>query len=101
MGTISAIGMAGIVIWALIFGMLIGLGDRGWRIAFILLGLTSMLSGLLIALLVKEPVRGDAEPELEGVITREDADQFRFSLSEVKKILKSKTVWINCVKNND
>ena len=95
MGTISAIGMFGIVAGALAFGEVIGISANGWRIGFIGLGLTSALSGLVIAVLVKEPVRGASEPELESVITKESAARFRFRLADVKEIMKVKTVQVN------
>lgn len=95
MGTISAIGMFGIVAGALAFGEVIGISEDGWRIGFLGLGLTSVLSGLVIALLVKEPVRGGAEPELETVISETSAAQFRFKLAEVKELFRIKTVLVN------
>jgi MFS family permease len=95
MGTISAIGMFGIVAGALIFGEVIGISEDGWRIGFIGLGLTSVLSGLVIAILVKEPVRGAAEPELESVITEESAAKFKFSMKDVREIFGIKTVLVN------
>ena len=95
MGTISAIGMFGIVAGALAFGEVIGISENGWRIGFIGLGLTSVLSGVVIAILVKEPVRGGAEPELETVISEASAAQFRFKLAEVKELFRIKTVLVN------
>lgn len=95
MGAISAIGMFGIVAGALAFGEIIGISEDGWRIGFIGLGVTSALSGLVIALFVKEPVRGAAEPELETVISETSAAQFRFKLAEVKELFRIKTVLVN------
>jgi MFS family permease len=95
MGTISAIGMFGIVAGALAFGEVIGVSENGWRIGFVGLGLTSALSGLVIALLVKEPVRGASEPELEEVITEESAARFRFNMAGVRELLGVKTVLVN------
>ena len=97
MGAISAIGMFGIVVGALTFGEMLGIPDVGWRWAFIVLGLASVLSGLVIAVLIKDPVRGGAEPELEEVITREAAARFRFRIADVKEVLRSKTVWANFI----
>ena len=97
MGTISAIGMFGIVAGAFAFGELLAIPDVGWRWAFILLGLSSVLTGVVIAILVRDPVRGGAEPELEQVITRESAARFRFRLADVKEVLKSKTIWANFI----
>ena len=97
MGTISAIGMFGIVAGAFAFGELLSIPDVGWRWAFILLGLASILSGLVIAVLVRDPVRGGAEPELEAVITEEAAAQFRFQIADVRQVLRCKTVWVNFI----
>lgn len=95
MGTISGIGMFGIVAGALAFGEVIGISESGWRIAFIGLGLTSVLSGVVIAVLVKEPIRGAAEPELESIITDEAAARFRFDLAGVRELLGVRTVLVN------
>jgi len=95
MGTISGIGMFGIVAGALAFGEIIGVSQEGWRIGFIGLGLVSVLSGVVIAVLVKEPVRGAAEPELESVITEAAAARFRFRLAGVRELLGVKTVLVN------
>ncbi len=95
MGTISAIGMFGIVAGALTFGEVIGISANGWRIGFIGLGLMSAVSGLVIAVLVKEPVRGAAEPELESIIDEESAARFRFKVADIKELLKVKTVLVN------
>jgi len=97
MGTISAIGMFGIVIGAFAFGELLNVPDVGWRWAFILLGLASILSGLVIAILIRDPVRGGAEPELEEIITEEAAARFRFQLADVREVLRSGTVWVNFI----
>lgn len=97
MGTISAIGMFGIVAGAFAFGELLNIPEVGWRYAFVLLGLASILSGIVIAVLVRDPVRGGAEPELEEIITETSAAQFRFRLAEVKEVLRSKTVWVNFI----
>ena len=95
MGTISAVGMSGIVVGAFAFGELLKVPDVGWRWAFILLGLASILSGLVIAVLVRDPVRGGAEPELEEIITEQAAARFRFRIADVKQVLRSGTVWVN------
>ena len=89
------IGMFGIVAGALAFGEIIGISEDGWRIGFIGLGLTSVLSGLVIAILVKEPVRGAAEPELESIITDESAARFRFDMKGVKELFAIKPVLVN------
>jgi len=106
MGVIGAIGMSGIVAAAVGFGPLLDLAheqnlmDLGWRIAFVVLGIASLLSGIVILLLVRDPVRGGAEPELEEVITAESSEKFRFKLSDIKEILRSGTVWVNLIQGS-
>lgn len=97
MGTISAIGMFGIVAGAFAFGEMLNIPEVGWRWAFISLGAASILSGLVIAVLIRDPVRGAAEPELEDVITEEAAARFRFRLVDIKELLRLKTVWVNFI----
>jgi MFS family permease len=110
MGTIGMIGMFGVVAAAIGFGVLLDTAnegwkwwvidlnpDTGWRWAFVILGLASILAGILIAVMVKNPVRGGAEPELEEVITEDEAEKFRFQFAELKEILKSGTVWVNLI----
>lgn len=97
MGTISAIGMFGIVVGAVTFGQLTNIPEIGWRIGLVGLGLMSVISGVVIAVLIKNPVRGQAEPELSDVIKEEDETRFAFSLVKVKEVLRSKTLWINFI----
>jgi|YelNatPaOPRAMG01_1025707.scaffolds.fasta_scaffold29594_2 MFS family permease len=97
MGTISAIGMFGIVVGAVTFGQLTNIPEIGWRIGLVGLGLMSVISGVVIAVLIKNPVRGQAEPELSDVIKEEDESRFAFSLVKVKEVLRSKTLWINFI----
>ncbi len=43
---------------------------------------------------MKEPVRGEAEPELAGKITKKDAKKFGLNFSDVPKVLKIPTIWV-------
>lgn len=97
MGAISAIGMFGIVVGALVFGELTAIPEIGWRIGLVGLGAMSVLSGVVIAILIKNPVRGAAEPELSDVITEEAEVQFAFSLKKVREVLRSGTLWLNFI----
>jgi predicted MFS family arabinose efflux permease len=51
----------------------------------------------VIAVLVRDPVRGSAEPELEEIITEAAAAQFRFRLNDIREVLRSRTVWVNFI----
>jgi len=94
-GILNAIGMLGIFAVALGSGALLkAFPLEGWRIVFFTIGGISLFAGLVMAILVKEPTRGSAEPELESVITELAASQFRFKLKDILQVLKSKSVWL-------
>jgi MFS family permease len=97
MGTISAIGIFGIVAGSIVFGELTAMPDIGWRIGFVVLGIMSILSGLVIAIFLENPVRGSAEPELKDVITAKDEKLFAFNFDKVREVMKSKTLWVNFI----
>jgi len=92
LGILEAIGVLGIIIFT------IGLGALAtpelWRNGFFILGTASILSGLLIWFLVDEPIRGEAEPEMRGQLTQEDADRYKAKFSDIKKLMKIPTIWV-------
>ncbi len=92
LGILEAMGVLGIIIFT------IGLGSLAtpvlWRYGFVILGIASILSGLVIWFLVDEPVRGEAEPEMKGQLTEEDADRYKAKLADIKKLMKIPTIWV-------
>lgn len=92
LGLMEATGVLGIVIATVGLGFLAT--PNLWRWGFFLLGAFSVLTGLVVWLLVEEPVRGEAEPELAGKITQEDAQKFTFQFSDFPKVLKTPTIWV-------
>ncbi len=92
LGALESIGVLGIIIGTLGLGMLAT--PALWRWGFFLLGGFSVVSGILVALFVKEPVRGSSEPELAGKITSEVASSYRVQLSDVPKVLAIPTIWV-------
>jgi len=92
LGIMEAIGVFGIIIATLGLGFL-ATPDL-WRWGFFLLGGFSVISGIVIWYLVEEPIRGEAEPELAGKITQEDAKKFGMQLSDLPKVLKIPTIWV-------
>ena len=92
LGLMEAIGVFGIIIATVGLGFLAT--PALWRWGYFLLGGFSVLSGLVVWFLVEEPVRGEAEPELAGKITREDAKKFGLQLSDLPKVLKIPTIWV-------
>jgi MFS family permease len=92
LGTIGMLGLMGVVISVVVLGLVAN--ANLWRWGFIGLGLTSVLSGLLIWLLVEEPPRGAAESELSGLISHENEDQFTINLTDMLNTLRIPTIWI-------
>lgn len=92
LGLMEAIGVLGIIIATIGLGFLAT--PTLWRWGFFLLGAFSVLSGLVVWFLVDEPVRGEAEPELAGKITEQDAKKFSLQLSDLPKVLKIPTIWV-------
>jgi len=95
LGILEAIGVLGIIIGTVGLGFLAT--PTLWRWGFIILGLSSVVSGLMVWLLVDEPIRGEAEPELKGKITKKDADKYGVNFSDIPKVLKIPTIWVAIV----
>jgi len=108
-GMLNAIGMSGIIVAALGFGAIIGLAEGGegsapalsldaaWRIGFFGVGGLSLLAALVMAVFVREPPRGSAEPEMDEFLAELAASQFRFRVQDIKVILKTRTVLLSFV----
>ena len=92
LGILEATGVLGIIIATVALGFLAT--PTLWRWGYFLLGGFSVISGLLVWFLVKEPVRGEAEPELAGKITREDAAKFGLQFSDLKQLFAIPTIWV-------
>jgi len=92
LGILEGMGIFGIVIGTLGLGFLAS--PELWRWGFFILGAFSAVSGLVVYFLVDEPVRGAAEPELQGKITAETAADFRITYADVPKVLRIPTIWV-------
>jgi len=90
LGILEAIGILGIVIGTVGLGFLAS--PTLWRWGFIGLGSFSIVSGLMVWLLVDEPVRGAAEPELAGRITADLAAQYSVKFSDLPRVLAIPTI---------
>ena len=62
-GVLASVGFVGIILSVLVLGWMLNIPSLGWRWGFYTLGAASVLSGVIIAIFVKEPPRGAAEPE--------------------------------------
>lgn len=94
-GILNAIGMSGIIVFGLVCNPFLGLfGPSGWRIMFFVLGGLSIGAGVILAIFLKEPVRGAAEPELADVSPELLAAKFRFRFGDMAEIFRTKTIWV-------
>jgi MFS family permease len=91
LGVIGLVGLMGTVLGVLALGFVAN--PVQWRWGFIGLGIASVLSGVLIGLLVDEPPRGAAEPELANLITHADAQRYRINASDMLSTLRIPTIW--------
>ncbi len=92
LGFIGFVGMMGIVVSVVALGLVAT--EELWRWGFVGLGLLSVFSGLLVWLLVDEPPRGAAEPELSGLMTHADEARFRIRWKDMTSVLRIPTIWV-------
>lgn len=92
LGILEAIGILGIIVFTLGLGSLAT--PQGWRWGFIILGVASVLSGLVILIFVDEPVRGGAEPEMKGQLTEAGAARYKAQLQDALTVLKIPTIQV-------
>jgi len=91
LGVIGFVGLMGTVLGVLALGF-VATPDL-WRWGFVGLGIASVITGFIIWLLVEEPPRGSAEPELANIITHEDEKKYVINWSDVFSTLKIPTIW--------
>jgi len=99
LGVLGGVGALGVIGGVLSMGALASnelgpLGLEKWRWGFFILGSMSVISGFLVLLLVREPVRGEAEPELAGQITADAAEQYRIKLADLPQVARIPTLWV-------
>lgn len=95
-GILGLTGVIGVIVGtifatALVTGTKYIYGIDSWRFVFIIWGILSIIVGILVLIFAKDPIRGEMEPELAEIITREKAEEYRATKSDIKKIFKNKT----------
>jgi MFS family permease len=91
LGVIGLVGLLGTVLGVLALGFVAT--KELWRWGFIGLGIASILTGIFIWLLVEEPPRGSAEPELANLMTYEDEKRFKINVKDMFSTLRIPTIW--------
>jgi MFS family permease len=90
LGLLESVGILGIIVFTVGLGRLAT--PETWRYGFLILGVASIISGVIILLFVDEPLRGEAEPEMHGQLTLEDSQKYKAQISDIKKVLSIPTI---------
>jgi MFS family permease len=90
-GVMGAFGFAGSMVSTVVLGTLAAGNPQAWRYGFILMGILSFITGVML-IFIKEPPRGAMEPELSDVVSKEN--QFKFDIKKVPVLLKIRTYWV-------
>ncbi len=91
LGVIGFVGLMGTVIGVIVLGFVAN--EQLWRWGFIGLGIASVISGIVMWILVEEPPRGSAEPELQGIISHADENRYSINVKDILSTLKIPTIW--------
>jgi MFS family permease len=97
-GIMTAISFTGTIASFGILPAIAATNPEGWRLGFVFMGVASVVTGLLM-LVIYEPPRGSAEPELEG-IAGESSKQFAFRLSDLPQLSRVGTWWVMLFNNS-
>jgi MFS family permease len=89
-GLMVAVSFAGSISAYAILPPIAARSPEAWRTGFVVMGLASAVSGLLL-LLINDPPRGSAEPELSDVISEEAAARFAFRIRDLPHLLRVRT----------
>ena len=95
LGILEGVGITGIIVFTLGLGLLAT--PELWRYGFIILGAASIISGILILILVDEPVRGAAEPEMRGQLTADAASRYQAQWDGIREVLAIPTIRVAIV----
>ena len=90
LGLLESVGILGIIVFTVGLGRLAT--PETWRYGFLILGVASIISGVIILLFVDEPLRGESEPEMHGQLTLEDSQKYTAQISDIKKVLSIPTI---------
>ena len=98
-GLMTAISFAGSIAAYGILPPIAARSPEAWRTGFVVMGIASAASGLLL-FFINDPPRGASEPELNDVIDQDSAAQFRFQLKDLPDLLKVPTWRVMLIQNS-
>ena len=92
-GVMTAVSFAGDLA---AFGILPAIAiasPEAWRMGFVLMGVASSLSGLLL-LVVNDPPRGSSEPELSDLLAAKEPARQSFRVADLPAIARVRSWWV-------
>ncbi len=98
-GVMTAVSYLGTITGFVVLPTLAGLSPDSWRLGFVVMGAASILTGLFL-LVIDEPPRGAAEPELTDVISEETAARYAFRLRDLPQIARVRSWWVLLLQNS-
>ncbi|MCS7177823.1 MAG: MFS transporter [Anaerolineae bacterium] len=98
-GVMAAISYCGSMAAFIVLPILATIEPYTWRLGFLVMGAASVLTGLFL-LVIYDPPRGAAEPELRDVITEEKAARYAFRLRDLPAIARVRTWWVLLFQNS-
>ena len=96
-GFMNAAGFAGSMVSVTVLGTLAVSNPEAWRVGFVVMGVASAATGLLL-IWANDPPRGAAEAELRDVLTHETAGRFEFRLAP--QVIRLRSWWVAVVSEN-
>jgi MFS family permease len=95
-GWLGLTGVIGAVFGTIYATALVGentpiFGMDAWRFVFITMAIISIIVGLLVLLISKDPIRGKSEHELASVLTWQKAEKYKVKRSDYAKIMRKRT----------
>lgn len=98
-GIMTAVSYCGTLAAFVVLPILGNINPDSWRLGFIVMGVASILTGFLL-LVIDEPPRGAAEPELKEVISEEAAARYAFRLGDLPAIARVRSWWVLLFQNS-
>jgi MFS family permease len=98
-GLMTAVSYLGTITGFIVLPILAGISTESWRLGFVVMGAASILTGLFL-LVIYDPPRGAAEPELSDVISPETAARYAFQIKELPEIARVRSWWVLLFQNS-
>lgn len=87
-GIMNAVGLIGAIVAFGVLPLLAASSSDGWRIGFMVMGLASFGTGFLLWVLLNEPPRGAAEPELASMVNHRSAQRYTVKWADLLTLIR-------------